>query len=153
MSDLLVVLNRAEAKFFKLAQPKSTLTFIKAMENPLGRERNRAMQNDKPGADRFKIKGSTVPHSMSGEKDPHEEAAIQFIRKVAEELNLESTKKNASKFVIVSDSHLTGLLNGMLSKNAQKQVSSYIQKNLSKLSEHELSEFLLKQKESEENYG
>ena len=150
MNELLVVLNRANARFFRQI-PKEPLKLVRKMENPIGRERKKVFQYDRPGAERFKIKGTMVPHSMNGEKNPHKEAAVQFVRKVAMALKTERSK-GVDKFIIVADSHLSGLLNGMLDKVTQKRVSSFIQKNLSKLSEHELKKFLKTKTESEKNY-
>src|SRR5437868_6991380 len=67
---------------------------IKTFENPLGRERNRVFLRHKPGAS-FKGTGRTgvSRHLMTGSRNPHEDVAIQFAKKVAKYLDDQFQKK------------------------------------------------------------
>lgn len=152
MSDLYVVLNRTEAKFFKHSTLEQTWKLYKKITNPLGRERNKAMQNDRAGAERFRIKGSVVSHAMTGEKDPHEEAAVQFVRKIAGEIKSLRTKNSDDKFIVVADPHICGLLKEQLDKVTLRRVGTCIKKNLGQMADHEIMTYLKKQK-MEANYA
>lgn len=141
MVNWIVVLGRAGARIFKRTSLVEPLVLVKSIDNELGRTRNRQMQNDKPGRDQFRVKGASIVHAMSGEKDPHEDAAVQFVREVSKYLELESSKGKFDKLIVVAGPHVMGLLKKQLSKEVEKTVVEWVRKNLSKQSESEIQAY------------
>lgn len=149
MAEWIVVLGRAGARVFKRASPVKPLVLVKSIDNELGRIRNREMQNDRPGKDQFRAKGATVIHAMSGEKDPHEDATIQFVREISKYLESENSKGSFGKLVVVAGPHVMGLLKKQLSKEVEKTVTEWVRKNLSKQSESEIQAYFESQSAAE----
>jgi ribosomal subunit interface protein len=76
----IVIVERARARLFK-TRP---FRLMHLFDNELGRERNRALMRDKPGA------GKAAPRSntrvVDGMRNPHDDVAIQFARRLAGDL-------------------------------------------------------------------
>lgn len=142
MKNWVVVLNRIEMKIYRQYSAVKPLIFVKSIENSLGREKNRALTTDKPGSDRMNIKGAVHSHSLTRERDPHEEAAAQFARQLARELS--TARKNGSydKLILVAEPHMAGLLKKSLDKTTMNCVSDSVLKYHSKTPEHELIHLL-----------
>jgi ribosomal subunit interface protein len=136
MTEWIVVLCRTQARIFSRNTLKDPLRPLHTIENPLGRERNRNMQYDRAGTDSLRLRGARVPHSMSGEKDPHEDATLQFVRQIADHLDDAKKRNDFGRLTVIADSHITGHLKGQL---AQPATIEWVQKNLSKLSDHEIN--------------
>ncbi|MCC6278929.1 MAG: host attachment protein [Oligoflexia bacterium] len=140
MLDWIVILNRTEARIFKRTAFNKPLRKTRTVTNPLGREKNRALSRGKPGIDRLKVKGATTYHSMTREKNPHEDAAIQFAHKVAKLLDGERLKGTFESLIIVGDPRLTGHLRNELSQSTLKLVSQWETKNLAKFTDKKISD-------------
>jgi protein required for attachment to host cells len=142
MKNWVVVINRIEMKIYRQNSAIKPLIFVKSIENSLGREKNRALTTDKPGFDRTAVNGAVHSHSLTREKDPHEEAAAQFARQLAKELS--AARKNGSydKLILVAEPHMTGLLKKSLDKITLNCVSDSVLKYHSKTPEHELIHLL-----------
>ena len=143
MLEWYVTLSRTEAKIFKRTSAKTSPKLIRTLTNPLGRERNAILSNDRPGTEKFRLKGGTlVSHAMNSEKNPHEDAAVQFVSTVAKTLDSECRNKSFDGLTIFSDPHMKGLLKEKLSKTTQKCIREWKRGNLSKMNMQELVRFL-----------
>lgn len=138
MKNWVVVFNRTEAKIYQHTAANKPLTLVRRLENPLGREKNRAMTTDKPGRELTRFGSTKIGHSLNSELDPHEDAAIQFMRTLASSLELDRAKGSFERLTLVADPHMTGLLKAALDKTTSKVVDKCILKNLSKMPEHEI---------------
>jgi protein required for attachment to host cells len=131
LSDGILVLNRTYAKLFKRNPEKKTPTLLKKLENPLGRERNHNMQTDRRGSERARIGSAKISFSIGhGNSNPHEDAAVQFVRKVARLLYLEKIKGTFQNLQVFADPHLTGLLRKCLDKKTMESIISWDLKNM-----------------------
>src|SRR6185437_13183338 len=74
----IVVADRIEARIYR----EKPFELVERVTNDLGREKNRALMTDKPGWSRSKLAQPSSTHSLTGEKNPHEEAAVQFARQL-----------------------------------------------------------------------
>lgn len=133
----IVVASRIEARIFK----EKPFRLIKTLENPLGREKNKALMTDKPGWSKAQYSKSAGLHSMTGEKDPHEEAAMQFARTVVHYLELEGQAHDFDKLVIVAEPRMMGRIRSHLSKHLSERVQ-WTQKDLGHLSDYEVGKTL-----------
>lgn len=97
------------------------LKLITKFKNPLGRTRNRALSYSKPGMNRAKMKNSS-PHTMTGEKNPHELAEEQFARKFSEYLRKQFLKNNFDKINIVAEPRLLGKIKPHVKKFLNENV-------------------------------
>src|ERR1700757_1598785 len=92
----IAIVNRTGAQLYS----EKTFRLVGELKNSLGREKNRAMTDDRPGLARSRfIAGST--HSMTGEKNPHEDAAVAFARRVASFLRKQFSLKKFDKLLMV----------------------------------------------------
>ncbi|MGE3757206.1 MAG: host attachment protein, partial [Pseudobdellovibrionaceae bacterium] len=113
---------------------------IKVLDNPLGRERNRALIRKQAGRG-IKSMGrvATVYYSQTKRHDPHEEAALQFSREIAKFLEVEKQKKSVGSLTIVAEPHFLGKIKNSLSPDVKKIVVGWIKKDLQKKSQEDLN--------------
>jgi hypothetical protein len=140
--DWFAVIDRTTARVFERHSLIEPFELACRIEDPLGRERNRALQYDRPGRDHHRAGNSFVSEIMSGGKDPHRDAAEQFVRKVARFLIKERAKNNFERLHIVADSFISGALRNDLDELTLKRVSGWTLKNFSKKSDHEVAQTL-----------
>ncbi len=133
-----VILNRTGARVFKTANKNDSIKLVKEFRNPLGQERNREMQSDRPGSQKFRIRGSAISHAMTKNTEPHEEAASQFVKKVGKWLTKES--ENFDKLTIFADPHLAGLIKPLF-ENRKIEIEWH-HKNLAKFSTREINKMV-----------
>ncbi len=126
--EWIVIANRAEANIFKNTDSGS-LKLLESFENPLGRLKNKQLQKDKAGVGRTRLKDSS-PHNLTGEKDPHEEAAIQFVKRLVSYLKNQGNENHELSFKIIAEPHLLGLIKGSFRKNKVLTRVSWMPKDL-----------------------
>lgn len=141
----IVACNRAGARIFK--KQYRDIELVHNIDYPLGRERNRALQNDKPSLSRGKFGGSSATHRLTGGKDPHEELAAAFSKTVAAYLKNALTKKEFEKLVIVAEPHFLGLVKLALDKKTKATVSQWITKDLVRFSVFNVKKLFLTERE------
>jgi protein required for attachment to host cells len=124
----IVVADRIQARIFR-SRP---LTLIKILKNPLGREKNKALRNDKPGWGKSQFSGSAGIHSMSGEKDPHEDAAIQFARRLCRFLERNYEARLYDQLTIAAEPKMMGRIRRQLAPQISDGVQ-WIQKDFGHL--------------------
>ncbi|PWU20412.1 MAG: hypothetical protein C5B49_04320 [Bdellovibrio sp.] len=133
----IMVFNRADAKIFN----RQPFQLIETIPNELGRAKNKEMTSDKPGSSRTRIGGASTTYSLTGEKDPHEDAAIQFCRQLAEHLNKSHLKHQFDKLLLVAEPKMKGHLHRELGKDVLATVE-WLEKDFAHLSEAELRDRL-----------
>lgn len=129
----IVVIERSRARIF-LANP---FRHIETLENELGREKNKAMTTDKPGWSRSKLAQPSSTHSLTGEKNPHEDAAVDFARRISRHLEHEAQAHNFEELTIVAEPKMTGRIRQFLGSPALPEVE-WLRKDWSHLSDHEI---------------
>ena len=126
--ELVLLASRFEASLFENTDYGS-LKLIKKFSNPLGRLKNKGLQNDQPGMSRAKRKGS-APHSLTAEKSPHEEAASQFAKKLVSYLKKQWNNKHELSFKVVAEPHLLGLIKGQFGNSKVLDRVTWLEKDL-----------------------
>lgn len=109
----IVVVTRVEARVFEGREMvlKETLT------NELGREHNRALTTDKPGVSRSRFSGVSHVHAMTGEKNPHEDAAIVFAKAVSMFLQKAQNRRQFESLLVFAEPKMMGRLRKYFSKS------------------------------------
>lgn len=133
----IVSANRIQARIFS----EDPFELLKVLKNPLGREKNKALMTDKPGSGRSRYAKSTAIHSMSGEKDPHDEAAEQFARKICRYLELRHDDHQFANITIAAEPKLMGKIRSHMPKHLA-QATQWLAKDYGHLSDYELAETL-----------
>ncbi len=111
------------------------------LKSSIGRAKNRELNTGKPGVSRGKFAGAKGVHGMTGEKSPHEDAAITFAKKVGVYLY---KQKNLNKFhdlTIVAEPKMMGRIKKQMDKHLAREVK-WIGKDLGKFTSHELPQFV-----------
>lgn len=127
------VCDQTRARFFA-AKP---FELVGEIDNELGRTRNREMQTDRPGFSRAKFGSPSSIHALTGEKDPHEDAAFVFAGQIGDFLDRHYVMKDFSQVVIVADPRMSGKIHNRMTKRLS-QHATWIQKDLGKVSDRHL---------------
>jgi protein required for attachment to host cells/ribosome-associated translation inhibitor RaiA len=142
----IAVCSRAGARIFK--KQYHDVELFHSLDFPLGRERTRALRNDKPSVSRMGFAaGGGATHRMTGGKDPHEELAVSFSKTLGAYLKNAFQKKQFEQLVIVAEPHLMGLIKLALDKKIQASVSQWITKDLVRFSLFNVKKLFLSEKE------
>ncbi len=139
-----VVASQKTVKVFTEVPERSRLKLLSTLDNPLGRERTRALIRKQAGMG-VKSMGRTgfVRYSQTKRHDPHEEAAIQFSKEIAKFLKKQSQEKNFTSLTIVAEPHFLGKMKSSMEPSLQKMVVKWVKKDLEKTPKSQLPKFLL----------
>lgn len=122
--------------------PRGQLNEVKVFDNPLGRERNRALFRKQAGMG-FSSQGQgSVRFFRNHRSNPHEEAASQFAREICKFLENGRQKKLYMTLAVFAEPHFMGKLRAHLDPKVKKRVSQWEKKDLQKTSRVELPKFL-----------
>lgn len=108
----IVVVNRVEARIFD----GRTMNLREVLVNELGREHNRALTTDKPGVSRSRFSGVSHVHALTGEKDPHEDVAVAFAKRIAVFLEKSMGLDKFDSLAIFAEPRMLGRLRSNFSK-------------------------------------
>lgn len=133
----IAVVTRTQARILD----RRDFSLINTLNNELGRERNRAMSSDKPGVSRGKFAGNPSVHSLTGERNPHEEAAVSFARKVSFYLARNFSQHRFDDVLVVAEPKMMGRLRNNFPR-ALLENSEFQAKDLGRVSIHDLPEWL-----------
>jgi protein required for attachment to host cells len=138
----LIVMGRKSAKVFSISEDESKVKWLKTLRNPLGGERNRVMQNDRPGSSRGKYSKNVSPHSLTGGKDPHEDVAIEFAKKVGDYVKQNNEEKVFSDLTIAAESHMLGLIKKAFKTEKIKVDVEWLKKDMEKLTSKKIEKIM-----------
>ena len=100
------IVTRTDARIFN----DSNFQLVAHLRSELGRLRNRAMSYGKPGFSHGKFGGSTRHYNLTNEKNPHEDAADQFAREIAEFLRIQKNMSRFDELLVVAEPKMKGRL-------------------------------------------
>jgi protein required for attachment to host cells len=132
----IVVANRIEARIFR----RRPFTLLHEFHDGLGREKNRAMTTDKPGMGRASFSQSS-PHTMTGEKNPHDDAAVQFARKICHFLKHKKDFQTYDDLEIYAEPRMMGFIRENMDKQV-KLITQWLPKDFAYFSNHEVAKAL-----------
>jgi protein required for attachment to host cells len=128
-----VVVNRKSAKIFEVSKKPDALNYLKTLRNPLGTAKNRIMSTDRPGMSRGKFASARSPHTFNPERDPHEDVAVAFAKKIASYLKDHKLEKDYLSLTIAAEPHMMGLVKKALSRDRLKVNIKWLRKDLEKM--------------------
>ena len=137
-----VVINRKSAKVFEVSDKPQALTYLRTIRNPLGAIKNKLMRLDKPGFSRGKFVKNKSPHALTHEKNPQEDSAIDFAKKLAHYLRSHKLNKNYLNLIIAAEPHMMGLVRKAIEHDHFKVNIRWLQKDLEKMSTERLETML-----------
>lgn len=134
----IAIVNRIEARIFD----GETMTLVHRLSNNLGREKNRAFTTGRPGVGRNRTAAKASTHNLTGEKNPHAEAAMQFARKVNLFLSKRLGEKAYETLLVSAEPRMKGWIKTKMPKAVSARCE-WNSKDLNKLSDHDLKVLFL----------
>lgn len=142
-----IVASQKEVRVFVKSLEKPQLKLLETLTNPLGGEKRRALVKKQAGKGVKSIGHlGAIYYSEPKRHDPHEEAVIQFAKKIAQFLKKEKLNKNFDSLSIIAEPHLLGKMRAEMSADLKSSVTKWIKKDLQKTPINKLVEFLLPKK-------
>lgn len=136
--SLFIVVNRKSAKIFQITRRPDSLTWLKTMKNPLGTTKNKLMTTDKPGLSRGKNTKIKSPHTLTRERNPHEEVAVHFAKKISLHLKKENETGSVLNLTIAAEPHMLGLIKKSIERDQLKTPIKWMGKDLEKFTTEKL---------------
>ncbi len=109
----IAVITRVDAKIFR-ERPFRRVT---ELHNELGRAKNREMTPGKPGIDRSRFASFKGVHAKTRDKNPHEDAAIAFAKRIAEYLRKAKATARFEEILLVAEPKMLGRVKKELDKS------------------------------------
>jgi protein required for attachment to host cells len=138
MNDKLWILvaGGSEARIFATEKLSSDWVLKQEFSHPEAREKDVDLVADKYGEvkDNFEARGS----SYAEPTDPKETEIDNFARQLAKELNLGRTRNEYKKLVVIAPPHFQGLLTKHCDKHTLNLIIKHLEKDYTKLKQHEL---------------
>ncbi len=139
-----VVASQKTVKIFTETSDRKKIKQVREFDNPLGRERNKALVKKRAGKGIKSIgRTGTVYFSQKTRKEPHQVAALQFAKKIAVALNEDYRLKNFETLSVVAEPHFLGLLRASLDPKISHTVKEWKKKDLLKTPKIKLVQYLL----------
>lgn len=133
-TEWIVVVNRTEARIFSA----KTMQLIDTLSNSQGRDKNREFTSDRPGSGRNRSHAVASTHSLTGEKNPHDQVAEEFARGVNRYLKRRYLERGFDQLLVSAEARMQGWIkNGM--EERIKSLTEWSTKDLVGLSDHELA--------------
>lgn len=136
---LVVNMNSVVCRLYQYRRAKEELNFIREWTHPESKLRDMEIMSDKPGRYRGDGMGRGAFESRT---DPKENEINIFAREVAKQLNLERSKNEYEKLIIIAPPHVNGLLFQHLDKHVKELITNNFQKDYFHLKDQELLQFL-----------
>lgn len=135
-----VTTNSNLCRIYEFDQKSKTIILLKEINHPENKlKKSEYLTSDKPG--QYKTDGSAggayIPHS-----DPKEVSIDHFSKEIADELNRGRNTQAYKKLMLITPSHMNGLLLKHMDKHVKELVCNEIQKDVMHLSQHELQLYL-----------
>jgi protein required for attachment to host cells len=132
--------NTNLCRIYNYHKAPAQLTLFKELHHPEARAKNSDyLTSDKPGKyiGHDTAHGAYAPHT-----DPKAVEIEKFSREIASELEHARKVKSFEKLIIITPSHMSGLLLNQLDKHVKELVTHKIHKDLLHLSDKELLDYL-----------
>lgn len=100
----IAIVNRTDARIFS----ERPFRAVNQLKNLLGRTKNREMTTDKPYKRGVPFSGAKGLHRVGGEKNPHEDAAISFAKRISEYLRKAHAENRFDSLLVVAEPKMLG---------------------------------------------
>lgn len=138
-----VVASQKTVKVFGEISNKNKLEQFKVLDNPLGRERIRELIRKLAGISTKSTGVGSVRYTETKRHNPHEEAARQFAKTIAQFLNEEYRLKHFKTLTIVAEPHFLGKIRSAMDPKLKMSVIQWLKKDLQNTPKKTLNRFLL----------
>ncbi len=139
-----LVASQKSVKIFTELPHRKTLKILKIFDNPLARERNRALVRKQAGRGMKSAGRLGVLHYTETKRhEPHEMAASQFAREIAEAIKEERRLKKFEHLTVVAEPRFLGKLRSAMGPELNELVVEWVKKDLQKTPQVELKKILL----------
>ena len=126
-------------RIYQYNKKPTQLTLLKELKHPENKLRDIDLTSDKPGH----YKSSNATHgAYSQPTDPKEIKIDDFSREIAKELDHGRNTNAYKNLIIIAPPHMHGLLFQHINKHVKNLVAHKIEKDLMRMPDHELLEFL-----------
>jgi protein required for attachment to host cells len=144
----LIVANSNVCYFYQYIKKPKKLVLIKKIDHPQSKLKNTALVSDAPGhyKTNTSARGVFSPH-----KEPKEIEHEHFAMEIAKELNLSKSKGEYDELILVSLSHMIGLIQKHLDVYANDCIIKTYKKDYTKFNEAELLKILKEPLKMEES--
>jgi protein required for attachment to host cells len=136
-SKWIVVADASTARIFVLAGPRQRISLEPVRELSADIRPSREIASDRPG--RTFDRGGQGRHAEEPPTDPKRHAKASFAREIAQTLDDERRKNSFAGLTVVAPPQFLGDLRGVMSGELRALVETEINKDLTKLSVHELT--------------
>lgn len=134
-----IIANSNTCRIYQYCKKPAQLTLLKELQHLENRLKDIDLTSDKPGH----YKSSNATHgAYSQPTDPKEIKIDGFSREIAEELDHGRNTNAYKNLIIIAPPHMNGLLFQHINKHVKDLVAHDIEKDLIRLPEHELLDFL-----------
>lgn len=129
-----VVASQSTTRVLTEGPRKGKFRLVEIYENPLAHEKNRALSRHKPSVSVRSVGNGKSARGTSSKKiEPREEAAIQFAKQIAKELDKLRKEKRFESLTIVAEPKFLGKLRSSLSAPTTKRVVEWRGADLGKV--------------------
>jgi protein required for attachment to host cells len=135
-----VIAHRTGARIYENHGPGKGLTRIRELTNEVARKQDHEQDADKPGRT-FDRHGSGR-HAKSREETPHERAASNFARQLAESLTEGRHEGRFDRLVLAAEPKFLGMLRESLDEPTARHVTATLAKDLGEVDERKLADHL-----------
>ena len=135
----ILVAQRAGAKLYQSSPAGTHLKLLRDIPHPKGRLKDRDLISDKAGRMFSNQAGSPARSATDGEKSAHDHDAEVFALELARILDQGRTQNSYDQVVLVAEPGFLGKLQAVLSKPTADKVNGVYEKELTKMTEHELT--------------
>ncbi|HET9572761.1 MAG TPA: host attachment protein [Methyloceanibacter sp.] len=140
IKTLYVIADGGRARFVERDENGAFRT-IASFVSPEAHQRSHDLGLDRPS--RVKESANAARHAVEPRRDLHEAAKEDFVKHVAGKIDLEHARKSFDKLVLVAPPRVLTELKEKLSKAMAELAADSLQKDLTKVPDHELSEHLV----------
>ncbi|MGA9604189.1 MAG: host attachment protein [Methyloceanibacter sp.] len=140
IKTLYVIADGGRARFVERDENGAFRT-IASFVSPEVHERSHELGRDRPA--RVKESANAARHAVEPRRDLHVAAKEDFVKHVAGEIDVEHGRKSFEKLVLVAPPRVLTELKEKLSKAMAELAADSLQKDLTKVPDHELSEHLV----------
>lgn len=139
----IVTANSNMCRFYHFDKHDVKVDLVKELSHPLNKlKKSEYLTSDKPG--HYETGGSGGGGAFSPHTDPKVVEIDNFAREIARELNQGRNLNAYNHLMIITASHMNGLISKHLDKHVKELITHEIQKDVMSLSQHELITFLEK---------
>ena len=138
---LILTADSNTGKIYHYDKKASQLTLLKEITHPENKLKTSEIASDKNGHYQY---GSSGHGAFSPRMTPKEVEIENFSRELAKELNQGRVNNEYKELILITSSHMCGLLSQHLNKHVKNLIVNTIQKDILHLSESELLKFVKK---------